>query len=153
MFASTAIRRTLRLTALSLALTATAACDRDELPEPEPEIARVVFSINGSSFTVNDAGVVTNGSTSIRVGAHQITAVAYDDRGVVIDEVANGIFELRGTSTNTAILEFTKGNAMLTGTLRAKAAGSAAVSFGLWHLEENHEDWGPFAINFTVTAS
>lgn len=154
MFALTTLRRTLRLTALSLALTATAACGDDELPEPEPEIARVVFSINGTqAFTVNDAGVVTSGSTSIPLGVHQITAAAYDEGGAVVEEVANGIFELRGTSSNATVLEFTKGNGMLTGTLNAKQAGTAAVSFQLFHLEEGHGDWGFFPIQFTVAGT
>lgn len=152
MVASTPRHRTLRVAALALALSVTAACGNDELPDPEPGIAEVVFSIDGTvAFTVNDAGAVTSGSTAIPVGTHQIRAAAFDEDGNAVDEVVDGIFELRGTNVNPATLEFTKGNALLTGSLNAKAGGPASVRLELWHLEENHEDWGPFTIQFIVT--
>lgn len=146
--------RAMRLAGLSLALTVTAACGDDELPPPEPEIAVVVFRINGAeAFRVNDAGVVTSGSTSIPVGTHQISAAAFDEAGNPVDEVTSGVFELRGTNSNAAVLEFTKGNALLTGTLAAKQVGTASVAMTLWHIEEGHGDWGPFTIPFTVTGT
>lgn len=152
MIASITRIRAIRLTALALALTGTAACGDNELPDPEPEIAEVVFSIDGvAAFTVSSAGAVTSGSTAIPVGVHQLRAAAFDEDGNAVDEVADGIFELRGANVNPATLEFTKGNALLTGSLNAKQGGSASVRLELWHLEEDHEDWGPFTVQFIVT--
>lgn len=152
MIASITQLRIARLSALVLALAVTAACGNDELPEPEPEIAEVVFRIDGAvAFTVNGAGVVTSGSTAIPLGVHQLRAAAFDEDGNPVDEVADGIFELRGTNVNPATLEFTKGNGLLTGSLNAKQGGSASVRLELWHLEEDHEDWGPFTVQFIVT--
>lgn len=152
MIASITRLRAVRLTAFALVLAVTAACGNDELPDPEPEIAEVVFSINGvEAFTVSSTGAVTSGSTAIPVGVHQLRAAAFDEDGNAVDEVADGIFELRGTNVNPATLEFTKGNALLTGSLNAKQGGSASVRLELWHLEEDHEDWGPFTVQFIVT--
>lgn len=152
MAASNTLLRASRLTALALALGVATACGEDELPDPEPEIAEVVFSLNGNeAFRVNAAGVVTSGNTAIPVGTHQLRAAAFDEDGNAVDEVVDGTFELRGTNLNAAILEFTKGNALLTGSLNAKQAGAASVSVQLWHIEEGHGDWGPFTIQFTVT--
>ena len=152
MTSSHALLRASRLAALALALTVTAACGDDELPDPEPEIAEVVFSLDGvEKFRIGDGGAVTSGNTVIPIGVHQLRAAAFDENGNGIDEVADGIFELRGTNVNPATLEFTKGNAMLTGSLNAKQGGTASIRLELWHIEENHEDWGPFTIPFIVT--
>lgn len=152
MTASYTFLRASRLTGLALAVSITAACGSNELPDPEPEIAKVVFSIDGvEAFTVGNGGVVTSGNTVIPIGVYQLRAAAFDQDGNAIDEVADGIFELRGTNVNPATLEFTKGNALLTGSLSAKQGGTASIRLELWHIEENHEDWGPFTIPFIVT--
>jgi hypothetical protein len=50
-------------------------------------------------------------------------------------------FELRVESANTSVVTFTPTGAF-TGTLNGLTAGNTTMEFVLWHLEEDHDEFG-----------
>lgn len=58
-------------------------------------------------------------------------------------------FELAVEIDDESIVTFTRASAFA-GTLNKVAAGSTSATFALFHVEEGHEDFGPFPVPITV---
>jgi hypothetical protein len=141
--------RTFRLaaaTALIPAALLAVACSTE--PDLEPQVATMRIAIGGQTIDVDDAGVVTGGpiviaaTTSFTVS--WLRADGSPDPLVTADE-----FEVQVVPTNTGLVTFTR-TGPFAGSLNRVAAGSTTISFALLHVEENHEDFGPFNVPITV---
>ena len=138
----TTLRRNAPFAAV-LALTAFAmpGCDDSVEPEPEPEVETLRLTIGTQTVSVNiDSGVITGGPVVIQRGNTNLLAVFLRADGTPDPLVTATTFRLEVTSSNNAVLTFTR-SGPFTGTLNGLQAGTATVSFALFHLEENHNEW------------
>lgn len=128
----------------------TGACkDSSGLDEQEPEVESMRITVTGGSVvTVSSTGVVT-GTLSIPAGAARTITVEFLNAAGQPDDHVDGV-EFQASVTPAAGLTFAR-TGPFTGTLTGAAAGTVAVQFGLLHIEENHNDFGPFTVNVTVT--
>jgi len=120
------------------------ACDDDETgEEPHDELPQFMeLTVAGQTTVFDLGGALEEGDPiTIAVGASvPVTARFLADDGDEI-EAHEDEFELRVTNTTPNIVTFAAGG-HLSGTLTGVAAGNGIVSFELWHLVENHDDWG-----------
>ncbi len=117
----------------------------------EPEVASVRLTIGGQVITISDNGTVSpSGTIVLPVAASTITAEFLDDAGAPIDELSPAEFQLNVTVAPTAAATFARSTTNpFAGTLTpAAAAENVTVRFSLFHLEEQHEDFGPFPVTF-----
>jgi len=132
------------LAALSLGF---AACSDDDHGH-EVDVDRMSITIGASTFTVNSSGVYV-GPVTLTQGVATNVSVEFldadlqdalgehaDDFQVEIDPAAGITFARTGP---------------FSGTLTGTAAGDVSVSFALLHIDEGHEDFGPFPVTITVT--
>lgn len=125
------------------------ACDDSTEPEPEPEVATLRLIVGGSdTIEVATGGAVTGGPITI---AGNTTVVAEWLRGDGTEDpvVDATTFELAVEVDDESIVTFTRTGAFA-GTLNKVAAGSTSATFALFHVEEGHEDFGPFPVSITV---
>jgi hypothetical protein len=137
------------LLALTLGLVV-ASCGSDPVDEePEPEVATMRLTIGSQTYDVDDSGNLTGGPITIPVGSTSVSAqfLRADDTPEPL--VTSDVFELRIEPADAAIADFTRGGAF-NGTLVGIAAGSTTMDFALFHLDEQHEDFGPFPLSVTV---
>ena len=126
-----------------------AACN-DDPAEPGEELpAAMRLTVGSQIVTVDDAGNVTGGPITIPVGTTSITAVFLDADLQPADFVSATEFELRVTPASTAIVTFARASAFA-GSLTGVSTGSTTIEFALFHLEEQHDDFGPFNVPLTV---
>jgi hypothetical protein len=140
-----------RLTVLSLLAGGAAgiACNDSTEPEPEPEVATMRLVVGGSAtITVAANGTVTGGPITIS-GTTTIVATWLRDDGTEDPVVDASTFELAVEIDDESIVTFTRASAFA-GTLNKVAAGSTSATFALFHVEEGHEDFGPFPVPITV---
>ena len=133
------------LAPLALAL-AVIACDDDPTgPEdPAENLAVVRLSIGGQVVNITEGA---GGSVTIPLGATAVSATFLDADGATLDLGTD--FELRLNSLNTARVTFTRLSAFA-GTLNGLTAGNTVVEVVLWHVEEDHGDFGPQNLTVTV---
>jgi hypothetical protein len=133
-----------------VALVAAAACDDDPVEEGDPAEAVVAMRLTVGSqiITVDEFGAVTGGPIVIAVGNTTITAVFLDDAGQVVPGL-NAEFRLDVISNNSTVATFTSTGAF-TGNLVGVAAGQTVMEFALFHIEEDHEDFGYHDVSVTV---
>lgn len=149
MLASLRIRRTVQLLALALVASAAAACDDDDPAGPdedEPEVATMRLTVGASTVNVAENGTVTGGPLVFTSGA-AVTAQFLRADGTP-DPIANGAeFRLEVVPTTPANLTFAR-TGPFTGTLTSTiAAGQqTTATFSLFHVEEQHNDFGPFPV-------
>ncbi len=142
-------RRFAAVAALALALVAGACKDSAGLDDHEPEVETMRISVTGGSVvTVSATGVVT-GTLSIPAGTASAITVEFLDAAGQPDDHVDGT-EFQVSVTPAAGVTFAR-TGPFAGTLTGAAAGVVAVQFGLLHIEENHNDFGPFTVNVTVT--
>lgn len=142
------LSRSRRLAALAAAALAITACSSsEEAHEVEVDFMRI--TVGTSTATVNSTGAVT-GTLSIPQGAATAVSVEFLDAAMA-DALAEHADDFQVTVTPAAGITFAR-TGPFAGTLTGSAAGTVAVSFALLHIEENHEDFGPFPVNITVTA-
>lgn len=137
------------ITALVLAL---GACkDQTGPAKAEPEVTTMRITLaNGATASVNAAGTVT-GSLSIPAGTSTAFTVEFLTAAGVADPLVTAAVFQASVTPNTGITFTRTGN--FAGTLRGAAAGTVTVRFGLLHIEENHDDFGPFPVPVTVTGA
>lgn len=141
--------RRLSVITLFAAATALVACGDSTGPDDHEELPHEVrLTIGTQVVTINDSGVVTGGPIMIPVGSTTITAVFLDDEDAVMDLSADE-YELRVVSDNTAVASFNRTSAFA-GTLVGGTAGQTILAFSLFHLEEQHEDFGEFDVTVVV---
>jgi hypothetical protein len=130
-------------------LVAAAACSDSTEPEPEPEVATMRLIIGGTdTVTVAENGAVTGGPITIDATT-SIAAEWLRDDGTPDPIVDGATFELAVVVANTGIVTFTRTGAFA-GTLTKVAAGTTSATFGLLHVDEGHEDFGPFPVSIVV---
>jgi hypothetical protein len=141
--------RRLSFITLFAAATAFVACGDSTAPDDHEELPHELrLTIGSQVITINDSGVVTGGPIMIPVGSTTITAVFLDDEDAVMDLSADE-YELRVVSDNTAVASFNRTSAFA-GTLVGGTAGQTILAFSLFHIEEQHEDFGPFDVTVVV---
>jgi len=136
------------LAILALGLPA-ASCDDETAPEEEPEVATMRLIVGAQTVNVADDGTVTGGPIIIPVGNTAISAAFLRADGTAEPLVTADVFRLDVASDNAGIASFTRGGSF-NGNLVGAAAGSTILRFSLFHLEEQHEDFGPFPVAVTV---
>lgn len=142
-------RRLAHFLVLALLAPAFAACDDDPTEPHDEEIPSAIrLTVGTQIITIDDLLGVTGGPIAINVGARAVTAVFLDEDGDVM-EVHDDEFELRIVPASTSIVTFTRTGAFA-GTLTGVVAGNTTVAVSLWHLEEEHTDFGPFNVALTV---
>jgi hypothetical protein len=126
-----------------------AACGDEVEVEVDPadSIVSMRLVVGAQTINVTESGVITGGPIVIGGGTTNITATFLDASGNTVAGL--GDFELRVTPANTALVTFGRVSAFA-GTLTRVAAGSTQLSIQLWHLLEQHADFGPFNIPITV---
>ncbi|MGE0160321.1 MAG: hypothetical protein AB7T31_12995 [Gemmatimonadales bacterium] len=128
-----------------------AGCNDDPVVEDEPEVATMRLTIGSQVVDVDDTGAVTGGPIALTTGVNPtVTAQWLKADGSAETLVTSGVFELRAEPANTAVVTFTRTGAFA-GTLDGLTAGSTQIEFSLFHLEEGHEDFGPFDVDVTVS--
>jgi hypothetical protein len=141
-----------QLIAVSTLVLGLAACKDSTGPgEAEPEVATMRITLaSGASATVNASGTVS-GSLTIPAGTATGFTVEFLGASGAPDPLVTAA-EFRASVTPATGITFTRsGN--FEGTLRGDAAGTVTVRFGLLHIKENHNDFGPFPVPVTVTGA
>ncbi len=144
-------RRLLQVvTAVSVAATVSACGDDTAEPDPEPEVATMRLTVGTQTITVNTSGTVTGGPLVVTRGTNVAVAATWLRADGTADPlVTTAEFRLSGTSDNAATATFTH-TAGFSGTIAGVAAGTTQLRFGLLHIAENHNDFGPFPVPVTV---
>jgi hypothetical protein len=136
--------------ALLLLVPTLSACDDDEEVEVDPAdaLAFVELTMGGVTLRLNESGnPVSGGPLIVAVGATlPITARVLDEDGNDINSTLDD-FELRGTSP-TGVTFASTGD--FTGTITGVTAGAGNIRFELFHVVEQHADWGPHDVAITV---
>ena len=142
----------LRYAAMILALGFAAACDDDDPVEPDPEPETATIRLQIGTQTINMAtsnGAITGGPVVItRATATPLSATFLRADGTPDPVVQASTFELR-IATVSGGVTFSRTGAFA-GTLTGPTAGAASVSVLLYHLSEQHEEYGPFTMPITV---
>lgn len=142
-----------RLAAFALpVLLVASACDESTSPEhDEPEVESMRLVIGSQTVTVTPAGV-TGGPIVLAVGANTITATFLNAEGEPDDHVSAAEFQLNVEVLGGAPITFQRSTTNpFAGTLTASATVQGAqLRFALFHIEEQHEDFGPFTVPVNV---
>jgi len=144
-------RRAAALVLAAFALSASACSDDHDHAEPEVESMRI--SVAGqSAITISSTGVQSGTLNLVQGVATTITVEFLDASNAnAITEHADE-FQAQVTAAAGSGLTFARTGAFA-GTLTGATTGTRAISLALLHIEENHEDFGPFNVNFNVTAA
>lgn len=141
----------LRLFAAVIAALALAACsDSTDPGDPEPEVAEMVVTIDGTAYTAGASGF---GAQIASVGgdAVAVSAAFLNDEGDPDPAVTGADFQLSvaGNADGGPLpagVTFTRTGAF-TGTLTVPEGETATIFLGLFHVEEEHDDFGPFPLS------
>lgn len=143
--------RVARVLLASLALAAL-ACDDTTAPvqDPEPEVASMRLTVGTQTVTFNGA-TVTGAPILLKVGTPTTVSAVWLKADGSVDAVASSAskFELKVVPAASSV-SYTKTSAFA-GTLSGSAATSTSATFALFHLAEQHEDFGPVSIAITVS--
>jgi len=136
--------------ALIAALPFGFACSDDPVDEGDPAEAVVTMrlTVGTQTLTINESGTVTGGPLVLPRGNTVVTAVFLDDANAVVGGLDTE-FRLEVRSDNANVATFTRTSAFV-GTLVGVAAGQTTLRFALFHVAENHEDFGFFPVPTTV---
>jgi hypothetical protein len=132
----------LAVVALSLGV---AGCKDEDAHEVEVDFMRI--SAGAQQIMVNSTGAVT-GNITINAGVATAVTVQFLDAAMA-DALTEHADEFQVNVTPAAGVTFTR-TGPFSGTLTGTSAGVRSVSFSLLHIEEDHEDFGPFPVNITV---
>lgn len=142
---SALVRRGLTASAL-VGLVFVAGCgDEDDDHDHEPEVETMRVVIGGT--TVNFSGATCTPSVAtvnIPTTGATVTATFLAADGDLLD-IHDDEFELRVEPA----ARFTRTGAFA-GNVSGGTVGAANVSFGLFHLEEQHTDFGPCSVSVVV---
>jgi hypothetical protein len=124
-------------------------CDETTEPDEEPEIATMRLIVGSQTINVNaETGVVTGGPIVIPVGATSISAQFLLANGQPEPLVTSTTFRLEAVPTNAAVVTFTRTGAF-TGTLNGILRQTTTITFGPFHLEEQHTEFD-YPVTVTV---
>ncbi len=105
---------------------------------------------NGTSVTVSETGAVTRTLTISAGAATTFTVTFLDDVGAVVTDLPAA--EYQASVSPNAGITFARTGAF-TGTLQGATAGTVTVRFGLFHVPESHDDFGPFPVPVTIAGA
>ncbi len=143
------VSRFRRLAALAVVALALTACkDNDDAHEVDVDFMRI--TLGAQTVTVNATGAVTGGTLSLSQGVATNVSVAFLNSSMQ-DALGEHADDFQVTITPGAGITFAR-TGPFAGTLTGSTAGTVSVSFALLHIDENHEDFGPFPVNITVTS-
>jgi len=151
MFTAFAPRRQRTLVAALVALSLT-ACKDDASGSNEPDVDLMRLTIAGQVITVSDNGTVTpSGPIVLPVGTSSVSAQFLDATGVPAPQVTPVEFQLNVLPAAGAPVSFSRSTTnALAGTITASgAAEGVAIRFSLYHIPEQHDDFGPFPVTFS----
>lgn len=138
--------RTLRVAATMALVGFAAACNGSTDAEPEPQIATVRITVGTQTVSISETGQQT-GTLSIPQG-NTAVAVAWLRADGSVDPVVNSEdFEVRIVPQGSTGISFTPAGPFA-GTLNATTAGQKVVQVQLYHIEEQHDEFGQ---NLTLT--
>lgn len=139
---------------LATSLLTLSACKDDAVsPDDEPEVASMRLVIGGQTITISDAGVVSPATPLVLpLGGTTITAAFLKANGEPNDNVTTADFQLNVTIGSGIPVTFTRSTTnAFAGTLNVTGIASGVqLRFALFHIEEQHEDFGPFPVTFTL---
>ncbi len=146
------LRRLRPLVALAALTLGLGACkDSTGLDEHGEEVhAMKVTLANGSSVTVSETGAVTGTLTMSAGTATPLTVTFLDDAGAVVTDLPAA--EYQASVSPNAGITFARTGAF-TGMLQGATAGTVTVRFGLFHVPESHDDFGPFPVPVTIAGA
>lgn len=150
-------RRAPRLLLAALAVAALGACndpvsaddDGDDHGHAD-EVASMRLAVTPAGgattiYALSTNGVLTPSPLRLPVGAATVAVDFLDEGGAVItDELHDDEYEFRFTALPAGVT-FARSGAYA-GTFSATTAGTGTMRPLLWHLEEGHEDLGPWPI-------
>lgn len=142
-------RRAAALVFAAVALSTTACSDDHDHDEPEVESMRLTIA-GQAPITISSTGVQSGTLNIVQGSATTITVEFLDaaNANAITDHVED--FQAQVTPAAGSGLTFARTGAF-SGTLTGTLTGSRTVALALLHIEENHEDFGPFNVNFNVT--
>lgn len=142
-------RRAATLVLAAFALSASACSHDDDHDEPEVESMRITVA-GQSPITVSSTGVQSGTLNLVQGSATTITVEFLDATNAdAIAEHADE-FQVQVTPATGSGLTFAR-TGPFAGTLTGSLTGTRVVALALLHIEENHEDFGPFNVNVNVT--
>ena len=141
-------RRFAALAVATLALGLSACSDDDHGHEVEVDFMRI--TVGAQEVTVNSTGAVTGGTLSLSQNVATDVSVEFLDAAMA-DALEEHADDFQVTITPGAGITFAR-TGPFAGTLTGTSVGVVSVSFSLLHIEEAHEDFGPFPVNITVNA-
>lgn len=140
-------RRLAAIAVAALALTTAACSDNDDDHHAEVDFMRVTIA-GQTPVVVNSVGVAT-GSLTISQGVASTVTVEFLDANQQ-DALGDEADEFQVNVNPGAGITFAR-TGPFTGTLTGAAAGTVAVSFAMFHLTDQEEEFGPFSVNVVVT--
>jgi hypothetical protein len=141
-------RSTRWATLLALSVLTLGACTKDE-HDHEVDVDFMRITVGAQQVMVNSTGAVTGGPINLVRGVSTSITVAFLNAAMA-DALDDHADDFQVNVTTPSGVTFTR-TGPFTGTLSASAAGTYSVGFSLYHLEENHEDFGPFTVPVAVT--
>jgi len=144
-------RNARRAALLAVSVFALGACS-DDKDEHEVEVDFMRITAGAQQLMVNSTGAVTGGPLALQAGVARAITVDFLKSDMTTDALADEAGAFQVALTVPAGVTFNR-TGPFAGTLTASAAGSYNVSFALLHVEENHEDFGPFPVAVSVSAA
>lgn len=141
------------LVTLAAATLLVAACsDSTDPDDQENEVVTMRLTVGTQVVNVSDNGTVTGGPLVLAVGANTITAAFLKANGQPDEHVVPAEYQLNVVIDGGAPITFTRSTTNpFSGTLTASATVTGAtLQFSLYHLEEDHDDFGPFPVTVNV---
>jgi hypothetical protein len=141
-----------RLAALLTMVVVAAACGSDstEPEEEEPEVFSMRLTIGSTTKTITTAS--TDRSFAVARGANAVSVQWLKADGTVETIATTVDFTLRMVPATGTPITYTPASAQsFTGTLNVTGAvTNATVNVALFHVAEQHEDFGPIPITITA---
>ena len=146
------MRRILSLAALALAVAGcndvTAADAHGHAEEIVAMRLTVADAAGTTSHHLTDGGVLTPSPLRLPVGTATIGVEFLDEDGAVVDDLHADDYEIRFAGGPSGLAFARTGP--FAGTFTAAGTGSGTLEIELFHLEEQHEELGPYFLAVTI---
>jgi hypothetical protein len=139
-------RRSLRSVAALALLSIAAACKDSTGSDPEPQIASVRVTVGAQVVTISETGQQT-GTLTVPRASTPVTVAWLRADGSADPVVNSQDFEVRMIAQGSTGISFTPAGPFA-GTLAATTSGQKTVRVQLYHLAEQHDEFGQ---NLTLT--
>lgn len=116
----------------------------------EADVAYMRITLDATTVTVNASGEITGGPLTLYSPVATPVSVEFLD-AEMNDALADHPDEYQLNVTTPVGVTFTR-TGPYAGTLLAGTGGDYTLQFALFHLEEGHEDFGPFDVPITAVS-